>query len=234
MSITVETGDLAPDHLLTTLETVKLSLGITDSGSDDAIERLILEASGYAYKYTNRIFAKERVTEHVIGRGLPEIILSRTPIISIEEVLFKTTVQSLEDFTIIDNEAGIVQRLGNWTDTSLPFNSIDRQPSSYGKLDWHITYLGGYVLPNWEVSGDERSLPYDLERAVIEAVRTFRNNDQFGSQGIDSTVKSYKIGDTQITWGSSSSEGGNGATDAFSMGMPPKTLSVLNFYRRIK
>ena len=224
--------EAAPDHNLTTLDTLKGSLGITNDSNDDVLEQLIREASSYASTYTNRIFGRERVTEDFVGNGTPQLVLSRTPIVAIEQVKFDTTVQDLTEITIVDADAGIVQRKGNWTSTKLPFNTIDLAPSSYGEYKWHITYTGGWVLPNWEDS-DVRDLPYDLERAVLETVRTLNIDNQLGQAGIDSTVSKYKIGDTEVTWGnrggSSSSE-----SNAYTMGMPDKAISILNFYRRIK
>ena len=218
MSITVV--DAAPDELLTTIEAIKRNLGITDPDEDEQIEDMIRQNSDFIKSYTSRIFARQNVTETFIGKGLPNVQLSITPIISISSLLLKTAV--VTDFTIDDAEAGIIQIKTGFTSTELGWNTIDRAVSPYGIKDWSCTYIGGYTLPSWQTTGIPRSLPYDLERACIEMTKTTYHN-----ASLDGSIKTYKVGDTTVSWNRSSSS--SSANDA---GIPTVAANILDYYRR--
>ena len=218
MSITVVTP--APDQLLTSIDAVKLTLDLSGVSKDNLLEDLIRAASDWVSRYCGRTFGKEEVTEKVVGKGVPEILLSRTPIVSISEVLYKGSVQ--DGVVIQDSQAGIVFLDTGFTSSEISFNTITPHPSSYGREDWSFTYEGGYVLPSWFVTGEERNLPYDLERAVINLVKT-----SYHKVDIDETLKSYRIGDTTITWANA-----NEAIGTVGASMPGSARDVLNYYRR--
>jgi hypothetical protein len=215
----IEVIDAAPDTLLTTLATVKSILGITDNAQDANLTSMIGAASDFATRYCGREFAKQTIKESIIGKGMPEILLSLTPIISVTTVEFDDA--AVDDWVMYDDKAGIIQRRAKFTSTQFPSASIDYAPSSYGEKRWHVTYVGGYVLPGWTGQGT-RTLPYDLERAIVDMVKA-----QVASAKFSGTMKSYKIGDTSITWDTGSSETAN-----VSALVPNSALAVLNYYRR--
>jgi len=218
MSITVV--DPAPNTLLTTVEAVKFNLGITEDDTDDQIECMIQESSDFIVSYTARTFARQNVTEAFVGKGLPNAQLSITPINSISALTFKTS--PVTNFTIDDKEAGIIQIETGFTSTEIGWNTIDRAVSPYAVKDWACTYIGGYILPSWQLTGLSRDLPYDLERACIEMTKvTFHN------ASLDGSIRTYKIGDTSVTWDKSSS--GSGANNA---GIPTVAANILDYYRR--
>lgn len=211
-----------PSKWLTNLEAVKLTLGISDNSQDELLGSLIAAASDFVKSYTGREFALQTVKESLAGRGLPDLILSLTPIVEVEKVEFDDT--EIEDWVVLDKEAGFIQRKAGFTSTIIGYNTINRFPSSYEEKRWHVTYTGGYVLPSFGCSQGQRNLPHDLERAVIGMVKTAVSAVQ-----LDGTMKSYKIGDTSVTWDRSiSSESVPGLASL----VPSSALAVLNYYRR--
>lgn len=218
MSITVVSA--APDQLLTTIAAVKTTLGISGSDQDAFLTDLVKAASDWAARYCGRVFGKETVTENLVGKGVPEILLSRTPVVSLSTVLYGTG--AVTDVSITDAAAGVLFRLAGFTSSELSYNTISPHPSNYGEEKWHFTYVGGYVLPNWEVSGESRNLPYDLERAIISMAKTMYRNRDF-----DESAKSYKIGETTIQWNSVQAA----AAEAGSS-LPRMSKDVLDYYKR--
>ena len=206
----------AIDHLLTTVEMVTSELGLSDSAEDLLIESYIEQSSDLIKSVTGRTFAREQVKETIGATGLPEILLSLTPIITVDEIKHEGTVVPAANYSVLDDKAGILFKEAGWTDTSLAWNTFAKEhPSPYLKPDWEFTYTAGYILPNWSTVLAPRTLPHDLERACIEMVKTFRSGKE-----IPSSVTRYKTGDTDVTFDKK-------------MGFFSTSVqSVLNYYRR--
>ncbi len=223
----IEVLEPPPSRNLTTLRKVKLAMGITgeDADRDELLNDMIAAASDFVQRYCGRDFARQVVTESLPGKGTPDLILSITPIIDLIGVKFRG--QEIEGVKVLDREAGFIQRSSGFTDTSFPYGTIDLAPSPYHRYSWEVTYEGGYILPGWGESQGVRTLPFDLERAVGEIVKS-----AFMSRNMDGNWKSYKIGETAISWlGASGVSTGTNAANAVA-GIPQSALSVLQWYRR--
>lgn len=219
----------APDKLLAKRTDVKSVLGISagDTSKDDVIDDLIKQASAFITRFTGREFARETVTEKIIGKGLPTLLLSRTPIIAVNTVCFRDGFID-DEVDVQDADAGVIFRQIGFSSSTLGnSDSFNYHPTAYGVEDWHVTYTGGYVLPNWDggaidSDGPEILLPSDLERACIDMVKTY-----YRGMSVDGTISTYRIGDTQVSWNRDGSQ--------FSpqlAGLSPMASSVLMFYRR--
>lgn len=208
----------AVDNYLTSVDKLKLILGISDNSQDSLLEEMIKQASDLIETYTGRVFAEEEVVESLPGKGTPDILLSRTPIINVTSVKFDTT--ETPGWVILDKDAGIIQRRDGWLNTNLSWATISPHESSYYENRWHFTYTGGYKLPS---AGAQRNLPYDLERACIEISKTYHEQAQ-----MDGTLESYKIGDTSVKWAKRSASGSGGEFSS----IPNIALNVLDYYRR--
>ncbi len=206
----------AADHLLTTIEVVKAELSLSDSSEDLLIESYIEQASDLIKSVTGRTFAREQIKETIGAVGLPEILLSLTPIITVDEIKHDGTVVPAADYSILDDKVGILFKLSGWTSTEIAWNTFAKEhPSPYLKPDWEFTYTAGYILPNWSTVLAPRTLPHDLERACIEIVKTFRSG-----KTLDTSVTRYKTGDTDISFDKK-------------MGFFSTSVqSVLNYYKR--
>lgn len=232
--------EAAPTTALTTLQAVKCSMGITATDRDDALLSIIQATSDFACRYCGRQFAFQKIREGLPGKGVPELLLSLTPIVEVESLFHRDSEMAVSSWSVIDDQAGIIQTTNGFHGSyfGTPF-TIDDFPSSFAKEVYFATYEGGYVLPGWdEATYGPRTLPYDLERAIIETV-SFQHKTSASSGGTtgivwDGVMQSYKIGDTSVSWGNKSSAqlmevGGDGGVSSF---FPPSAIAVLNYYRR--
>jgi hypothetical protein len=158
-TITVVTPSTTQD--LTTVDTVKLELGVTDTASDDLILTLIHQASNIIAVHCNRIFGLEEVVETYWPERLywsertDTFLLKRTPVDAISNVTLDGTVLPPSEYRV-DNDSGLLYRLDG---SSWPWCwwSFSRQVV--------IEYSGGYNLLG--------TLPYALERAAISLVKQY-------------------------------------------------------------
>lgn len=229
----IEVIEPAPDKLLTTLRQVKLTMGIAldNTDNDELLSDMIASASAFVMKYCNRDFAMQTVVESLPGKGVPRLMVSLTPIVEITSISYNGS--EFDGWTILDRDSGIIHREQGFRSTEIPYaGTIDNFPSTYASPDWKVNYTGGYVLPNWGISqiyGDDRfMLPMDLSRAITDMVKS-----QFAKRKLDGTMKSYKIGDTSITWGSTASSSAAASSGNASALVPGSALAVLDYYRRV-
>jgi Phage gp6-like head-tail connector protein len=246
--MSIEVLEPAPSTALTTLTAVKQWMGIETTDLDDTLIAMIQAASDFACRYCGREFALQKVREGIPGKGVPDMLLSLTPIIGIDSIDYNGSEMDPMIWEITDAEAGIIQSSHGFHGSyfGVP-NTIDSFPSTYAQEAYFAIYEGGYVLPGWdeEIYGP-RTLPYDLERAIIDTVcfqaRTMPTSIGGGGGGgggivWDGVMQSYKIGDTSVTWsggggGSWTSGGGGGNIGNVAAYFPPTALTVLNYYRR--
>lgn len=220
--MSIEVIEAAPSKLLTTVDAVKRTLGILTDTQDELLEEMIAATSDFIVRYTGREFARQVVKESLPGKGVPELLLSLTPVVDIIGTTFKGA--DAGPVILVDRESGVIQREGGFYSTSMSWTVMAPHPSGYYRNDWVIHYEGGYILPGWGESQGKRNLPYDLERAVIDIVKS-----QMLTKNLDGTMRSYRIGDTTIHWDRSAVSSGAGAVAGL---VPGSALAVLNYYRR--
>lgn len=147
---------------LSTLDSVKATLGVTGSAQDVALLTLLRQASDAITRHVGQPFARERVqqTEYLSGGG--SIILERSLAVTIETVTFGETTLDAGTYSL---EGGILRPwLFGWQ--SAPW---------WGAAV--ITYSAGY-----ELLGE---LPYDVERAALLTCAGW-----YGSRGRDPLIRS--------------------------------------------
>ena len=223
--MSIEVLNPAPDEMLTTATAVIRALRLPEDTDCDEIEGLIRAASAWIENYCGRTFGLQRVKERLVGTGLPNMLLTLTPLVEVEKVTFDDIEITSDSWEIYDKDVGTLQRQIGWLSTNLPFgaHSFNPHPSPYATKRWAVVYSAGYILPGWVITGEDRNLPYDLERACISVLQSIRLNAK-----IDGGWTSYKIGETQVVWGKRSDAG----DDPFALGLPQSAIGILNFYRR--
>ncbi len=191
MTITVITP--APDFDLTTLARVKSRLRIMHNLKDTQLGVMITSVSKSISRKLCRQFARETVTETVPGYGNTQLMLTRSPLISITAILFEST--PVVDYVIKNVEESILYRRNGWVDTTvhgftgIGFNPI---PNSEEAL-YSVTYEAGYVLPNW-MTPPERDLPEDIEDLVLDYIHfLYVHRSQK-----DVSIRSYRVGDISV------------------------------------
>lgn len=158
------------ENALTLLATVKAELGLTDTANDALLERYINAASDMFLNMVDRNLVKTAYTDvKVSGTDLSVLYLPEWPIISVESY---ESVGS-ESYEIIN--AG-QESSHLYTDTVFKrFNKVfgDLSATYYGDsiLSITISYTAGYCTPKQaDESECTRTLPYDIEEAVIAMV----------------------------------------------------------------
>lgn len=164
-------------HALTTVATVKdfLRLASEDTEYNSLLERFINAVSEQVEGYCGRHFEKATYTEKYRGNNETELWLNQYPVIEVSYV--KILDEEITDGFSIEGEGILYRELG-WPDN--------------GKKSIEVSYTAGYVLPKDETVGPpavERTLPYDLEDAVIELVAARFNLRQEDAAGKSSRIQ---------------------------------------------
>lgn len=216
MAITI--GTTSADGL-TTKEVVKTELSISSTSDDGFIDTLIAQASDMIAKHCGRIFHRVTVTETLPGTGTPSLLLTHTPVVSITSVTHDGSTVSSTAYTIEDAECGLLWNDSLWNRHTLYLWNVERHPHSDGQRAWSITYRAGYVTPEEVASTAStlgaRTLPYDVERACIDTVKSLYNrraeDSRIKRQGVDET---YENIDNRTA-------------------LPPSAVSALERWRRV-
>jgi hypothetical protein len=196
MTITATTTAASSDNL-TTLEAIKLEIGIVDDLSLDSYFRAqIQQASAEIHSITGQYFPQERVTEQVAGLGMKNLSLIRRPLVTIHEILSDS--DPITDYEIGNADAGILFREAGWRWTSGNWWGIEGTPVT-GEEDWQfsIDYTAGYLTPQQVLDAETgtRTLPFDIERACIELIK-----GRYYSRDRDANIVSERIGDYAVTY----------------------------------
>lgn len=219
MSITVDTPAIATDLAL--VDSIKVELNITDATQDAFLATLVSQASDIVRAYCGRVFERETVTEKLEGSGNTELLLTRTPIVSVTSITVNAVAVLTTEFTIEDPDAGVLIKHTIddppapviWETPPFLIRGISRRPSIFGSKNIVIVYVSGYLLPG----ESNRTLPKDLERATESIVK-----DLFFNRAVDPRVTFQKTADASE---------GRAARDIGSL--TPQVSQLLATYRRI-
>ena len=180
---------------LTTYESVKTQLGLTDDTQQSFIESQINVVSQKIACYCNRNFKTQEYTEKYRGDDTLELVLNQYPITDLSNLYIDDT--ELTDLSDIDIEAN--EGMLYYEDI---FNSngyvcgISRHKGLRFK-NIKVVYTAGYILPDQI----DRNLPYDLEQACInEVINAYTMKGKSDAQrlkswSLDKAKKEFAVGD---------------------------------------
>jgi len=157
----------ADSEELTTLETVKAELELTDGSFDARLTSYITQASAICGDYCNTTFGLASYTEtYLAGTSSDLLVLARRPLTTVTSVVeADQTLDPVTDY-MLDKPRGIIQRLpGNMQGWAWGWVG-ERPPSlrwGWGQPKIIVTYEAGYGLLD--------GLPPAIERACIELVK---------------------------------------------------------------
>lgn len=178
------------------LSTVQRTLDWTgiDPALSSVVEAAINAFSALAERYCGRQFAAADVdAEPVIPSGTREILLARTPVISVASVTQDGA--PILDFRIADASAGILYRADGWPTSNSWAGASGDAIAGTSAPTVAVDYRGGYTLPK---DGPTFTLPADLELACWEAVGTWvrgrRRDKAIASQTIGEASASFLSG----------------------------------------
>jgi hypothetical protein len=172
---------LAP-NALSTLETFKGFAGVSGNSEDTKLEIILSGASAFIEKWSGRRFKKETRTEKINPSGdSARMYLRAAPIVSVTSLTFDGAVLPTSDY-VLANEAGFLSKVsGYW---------------AKGVQTAVVVYEGGYVLPKDATEQNPRTLPYDIELAVLKLATGFYNRSSAeGTNSSSSGGMSVTFGD---------------------------------------
>lgn len=161
MTSLVSVRRAAENRLLVDPSIVIDALEITDTEEIKEIERLVAAMSQQIEDETNRVFARELVTEKL---GLTDVdagnlgdqgavafrmMLSRTPVLLVEAVRFDGTALDVSDYVLEDPEAGFLFSAGGFGATNIHIQQLERVRTPYLDPLWEVDYTAGFILPSF-------------------------------------------------------------------------------------
>lgn len=191
------------DAALTTLAVVKDELGISDTSSDDYLERAIERASASIATLTARtLHYSAAAVDDVPGYGSLILSVPRYPLVSITSIAevgdVSNTTLDATAYAIESAAAGLIRAInGNaWGNTGSATGTIPRAIYGSEQRRYRVTYAGGYITPH-QVDNDgslTRTLPYDLEDLCVQAVVA-----AYRAKGVDPNLRSERL----LSWSAS-------------------------------
>lgn len=193
---------------LTTLESVTSVISSPSPlGHEALIGTLISRASAIVERFCGRVFAREDVTETLEGSGRVELILERTPVISITSI--ELDGGAVSDVVISNRDAGVLFMQTGFSREHLTLPVlIQSWPSGRAALDWEVHYVGGYWPPSFSGApgATDVLLPEDLESLVIDVVAALFIEALGERQRAGVTAE--RLGDWSASYGGQSDSGG--------------------------
>ena len=214
---------------LTTVDALTDELGLTGEQSVTRLQRSVMVASAQVASYLGRrVHYGAAVVEVLPATGGGVLLLSRTPALSVASVTLSTdggatsTTIAASDYTLEvgadgDDNAGILRSLaGGWGFSGRRVGaSGDPLPGTESEV-YTVTYAGGWVTPAQATGELPRTLPFDLEGAVLDLAA-----QSWKTRGRDKSVVKRSTLGASVTF----AQGGDG-------GLPADVRSVLDRYKR--
>lgn len=237
LSVTYKTTD--PDLTTTGLLKSRVLGATSTSTADDALfSAAIRAASRWAENYVGRPLSVQTYLETVPGYGTRRLMLSRTPIRSVE--LYESTEDdsaqvTSTQFRVEDPEAGILTRDEGWPWTvPTELELEDRPVPGEESAPWTAAYAAGYAYNGLSTDSNNystasgstdtgRTLPEEIEEAVLLKAQSLYTQAVEGGE-----VEDEQLGDLRVNYRT-------GGRDAVGGGASPLDASelLLDPYRRI-
>lgn len=204
------------DNALTTLERMKMMLGLpdaTDERTNMIVELLINRASSWIERQTGRHLGKKKYLQWYDADGQQELVTDEYPIVSVDYVKQRGQIVDPSTYDYSQTgEVGVIYRDEGWMKAGY------RRGLAYDivapKRVIEVSYTAGYVLPKDATTRNHQTLPADLEGLLWDMVSQVYTNLQNGSQGLSS----FSISDVTWTFDKSQSE---------------SWMQTINLYRRL-
>lgn len=188
-------------NALTTLEDVKVMLGIDpddeDSRRDALLVNLINYASAWIESMTGRHLGKNHYVQRYVGSGYQELVLREWPILSVEYIKDTVSGQILppDSYDIdMDGDIGVTFKDDGW-----PFNGyVGGLAYDYllASRYLEVSYTAGYVLPKDATPEEPCTLPADLQGVVWSIIQQQFAVISNGAEGLSA----FSISDVSWTF----------------------------------
>ncbi len=172
---------------LTTVEDVKVELGIEDTVYDIFLQQLIDEASNMIVSFLGRELALTTYKELVAGSNSPFLLLTHYPIVGVEYVKLQDKEIPSTEYSVL-REQGMLLRKGSWGKVYILQRGFTSPVPLEAELIYEVKYTAGYILPGQ--NGIGKRLPEAIERACKDIVKIL-----FLGRERDPSVASERLGD---------------------------------------
>lgn len=191
-------------HALTQVSAVETVVG-AGTFTAERIEQQINAVTDRFERYCTRRFQKSTHTEVIPGNGRWLLPLRNYPILSVDSVQIDGS--AITDYDLTDKAInGLLYRLTTWPASLARHPDLTGDPDvNSAKPNIRVVYEAGY-----ELTGGNRTLPYDLEQACIDLVVCRLLHPVPGVQ------QERTAGGHSTTWRDD---------------LPPEILAVINSYR---
>jgi hypothetical protein len=152
--------------LMTTLGAVKTALSITTTADDERLEAAISAASHAVAKYLGYYPLRQTYRETVPGYGDLTLMLSRIPVTTVDGLYYGSTMEIVAptSYTLDNAEAGFIMRdLGFPWSAGVEWDMESHIMPRSERNQFIVDYQAGFIYS----TDTARTLPYDLEQAVI-------------------------------------------------------------------
>ena len=203
------------DNALTTLDRMKLMLGLSDiedERTNEIVTLLINRASSWIERQIGRHLGKRSYRQFYDADGQQELVTLEYPIVSVEYVKEDGKEVDPKSYDYAQTaEIGVIYRDEGWLKAG--YRSGLAYDVVATKRVIEVSYTAGYVLPKDATDDDPQTLPADLEGLLWDMVSQAYTSLQNGSQGLSS----FSISD--VTWN-------------FDKSTPESWQQLINLYRR--
>lgn len=222
------------DTLFASLVDVKADLGITDTGSDAVLLRMIQQttaemvtAAGRKEASLGNPFARGVFTEKVSGEGDQVLQLSRYPVVSVASVLLDGT-SPVTDYEILSADAGQLWRESGWgLDDAPQWMLTARLTGNRGPALYTVSYTAGYVM--WDTTGTASgvTVPYDLQAICLEFAKC-----KWHARNRDAELRSRRVGEVSETFGTEA-DSRSGGSGGLVNGVPTELWARMTPWREV-
>ncbi len=220
---------------MTTLESMKRSLDITNSSQDDLLTENILAAGHAVATYVGYWPLRQRYTETLPGYGNLRIMLSATPVRAVSSIRIDTQLVDPSTYVVEKPLSGIIHRDKGWPWTAGVEWDLEAHVVPRSELNrFTVDYEAGWVLTTSTADHDPtlgfitssggRTLPRDFEQAVQEQAKSM-----YLGRKRDSSIESKRVGALSVTYAKNTSNGSRSVEP-----LCPAAMDLLTNYRRIK
>lgn len=214
------------ESALMSLTVYKATIGTTSTADDTKMQYALDRATSLIEGYLGYPLRRQVYEETVGGYGANELQVTRTPLLSIESILYSTQEVDPASYDIANEGAGLIYRELGWPWTAgVEYDLVPHVVPRSELKSYTVVYEAGYCVngsteSGWLTTGEP--VPGDIEGALAHAA-TFL----YKSANRDLSVTSKRIGDLSITYESGGTQGGSQ-----SGGLPDTVKGMLSHYRR--
>ena len=206
------------ENALTTLDRMKLMLGLSDiedERTNEMITLLINKASYWIEHQTGRHFGERYYRQWYDADGQQELVTLEYPIISVECIRENGREVDPSRYDYSQNgDVGVIYRDEGWLKAGycrgLAYDIVAPKKAI------EVCYTAGYVLPKDATKDNPQTLPADIEGLVWDIISQMYTSMQNGSQGLSS----FSISD--VTW----------TFDKSRQSQNSEWTQIINLYRR--